>query len=173
MNHVKLSLILLIATLILATSNTPHISVSASPPTNHWFKTIDGSNDDGGTSVVYGGDGYLYITGTTKSYGAGNGDAFAMLMSPSIGNDLHWVNGENWETVSVTDASAVESTQNPGSNAPNPTLGTAYNPSVDSASILPTGQSPETHIAEDNNTPQPLPEPWVTVVFAVVAAIVF
>ncbi|MCD6492022.1 MAG: SBBP repeat-containing protein, partial [Candidatus Korarchaeota archaeon] len=48
-----------------------------------WFKTIGGNDYDWGNSIVMGSSGYIYVTGGTYSYGAGNGDAFVAKLDSS------------------------------------------------------------------------------------------
>ena len=50
----------------------------AQAPDTAWTKTIGGSSDDNGRWVQETFDGYYIITGLTKSYGAGQNDAWLM-----------------------------------------------------------------------------------------------
>lgn len=64
-----------------------------------WFKTIGGSNIDRGYGIAIDSSGYVYITGETFSYGAGDRDAFIAKLDAS--GNLLWfkiIGGENHDS---------------------------------------------------------------------------
>jgi tetratricopeptide (TPR) repeat protein len=53
-----------------------------------WYKTWGGSNDDIGKGIALDGSGNAFITGSTRSYGAGDNDAF--LLKYDTSGNLLW-----------------------------------------------------------------------------------
>ncbi|MCZ6794555.1 MAG: hypothetical protein O7J95_13175, partial [Planctomycetota bacterium] len=57
-------------------------------PELEWQQTFGGRNDDRGRSVQQTSDGGYVLCGSTRSFGAGEGDAYVVKTSPS--GELEW-----------------------------------------------------------------------------------
>ena len=138
-------------------------------------KTIGTSNNEYANAGVFFNN-LIYLAGSSDL--AGSRNPALLLYSPAI-TDLHWTNGETWENITVSEqvASAVDPTTSPSSGDPgfaakDVSDGVTVN-SLD-ASYDKIGYSD--HLAVDNTTPEPIPEPiWVSlaIVVAVIAIVAF
>ena len=146
-----------------------------------WFKTVGGEKTEYMRGIVIGPDNYLYTAGYTMSFGEGGSDMAALLASDNLGN-MTWTENDFPENVMVHDAS-------PGSASFSPGTSTSTKLNYNTASVTPIPWSPttdidysnnknfNTHLATDDNTPDPVPEPWlvsmVTLGFLAVGVFLF
>jgi hypothetical protein len=135
-------------------------------------KSIGGNDTDKGFDLAIDSNGFTYIVGSTKSFGAGGSDIFELLCTTSLGN-LSWTGNESWPDVSVEDISSTTmanitltaTQQNITSNDVSNKL------TMNNIVITTNTPTPETHIAIDTNTPTPIPEPTMIIIIATAATI--
>lgn len=146
-----------------------------------WFKTVGGEKTEYMRGIVIGPNNYLYTAGYTMSFGEGGSDMAALLASDNLGN-MTWTENDFPENVIVHDAS-------PGSASFSTGNSTSTKLNYNTASVTPIPWSPttdidysnnknfNTHLAKDENTPDPVPEPWlvsmVTLGFLAVGVFLF
>lgn len=130
-----------------------------------WFKTIGGSSTDIMMDIAIGPGNYLYTTGYTDSFGAGGNDLAVLLASDSL-SSLTSSDSTQAAVVKVNDVT-------PGSTSFTPSQTALKNPTPKELQITAKSWDPnhDTDYAgstaltvtkyTDNNTPDPVPEPWL------------
>jgi len=146
-----------------------------------WFKTVGGEKAEYMGGIVIGPNNYLYTAGYTMSFGEGGSDLAALLASDNLGN-MTWTENDFSENVIIHDAT-------PGSASISPGTSTSTTLKYNTATVTPVPWDPSTdydysnsknfntHLATDDNTPDPVPEPWlvsmVTLGFLAVGVFLF
>ncbi len=70
-----------------------------------WAKTYGGTKDDSATAVAIAPDGDIFVVGYTKSFGAGNADAWVLRLNEK--GDIKWQRTYGGQNDDVANAVAI------------------------------------------------------------------